>query len=191
MIVKFTDYGIYTIDVDYLKTLYSKDHNVYYVPEAYENKPFLGIVVIISKYRYFIPFTSSKSRHTTMKNTGQDYFLVTARMERTKIKKGTIYKDDLDNKKYVTHILAQLDLRKMIPVPKGVYHIIDFNNISDKFYKDLLTKEFEFFKNKYLDIVNKVERIYTKQKTTGEVRKYYCNYSLLEKVCDNFKEAYK
>lgn len=49
-------YGFYTVDPDYLEYLNGIDSEVYYT-SSYRNtiKPFVGIVVGIGSYNYFIP----------------------------------------------------------------------------------------------------------------------------------------
>ena len=49
-------YGFYTVNPDYLEYLNQIDSEVYYNP-SYRNsiKPFVGIIVGIENYNYFIP----------------------------------------------------------------------------------------------------------------------------------------
>ena len=63
--VEFKEFGFYTIDADYLQYLNGVDSEVYY-NEAYRTsvKPFVGIVIGIGEYNYFIPLTSAKIKHT-------------------------------------------------------------------------------------------------------------------------------
>ena len=54
-------YGFYTVNPDYLEYLNQRDSEVYYNP-SYRNsiKPFVGIIVGIENYNYFIPISSAK-----------------------------------------------------------------------------------------------------------------------------------
>jgi len=54
-------YGFYTVNPDYLEYLNQIDSEVYYNP-SYRNsiKPFVGIIVGIENYNYFIPISSAK-----------------------------------------------------------------------------------------------------------------------------------
>ncbi len=187
MIIKFINFGIYVVDVDYLKALYDKDHNVYYSPNNnYEEKPFLGLLIILDKTLYLIPFTSSKKRNIKMPDTGSDYFLISEIIPRQKIGNHTIYKDNQKDKRFVQHIVAELDLKKMIPVKKGLYQQVDFMKVKNSFYRNILSIEYNFCKNIHQDIVKKAENIYTRQKTSGNVRPYHCNFALPESVCKNY-----
>lgn len=66
---EFENFGFYTIDADYLEFLNRKDSEVYY-NASYRNaiKPFVGIIINMSEYKYFIPLTSAKEKHTRWKN---------------------------------------------------------------------------------------------------------------------------
>lgn len=72
--VKLVNLGLYTIDQEYLKYLYSFDTEVYYSPK-YEGslKPFFGIIVIIDDISYFIPITSAKEKHKKWKNVSNEH----------------------------------------------------------------------------------------------------------------------
>ena len=74
---EFDEFGFYTIDADYLQFLNSKDSEVYY-NDSYRNaiKPFIGIIVNIEKYKYFIPLTSAKEKHKKWKNICDEHFLI-------------------------------------------------------------------------------------------------------------------
>lgn len=67
--VEFKKFGFYTINADYLQFLNTKDPEVYY-NKSYRNavKPFIGVVINLAEYNYFIPLTSSKEKHKKWKN---------------------------------------------------------------------------------------------------------------------------
>lgn len=61
--------SFYTISPDYILYLQKFD---YKVPHAYDNKekrPFIGARIEINSSFYYIPLTSPKEKHKTMKNT--------------------------------------------------------------------------------------------------------------------------
>ena len=61
MKAEFDKLGIYNVDHAYLKYLHDTDNEVFYSENmAYDRKPFLGIVIGIGDYKYFIPLTSGK-----------------------------------------------------------------------------------------------------------------------------------
>ena len=56
--VEVVKYGFYTINPDYLEYLNSKDSEVYYNSSYRKSiKPFVGLIVGIENYNYFIPIT--------------------------------------------------------------------------------------------------------------------------------------
>jgi len=55
MKASYKDFGFYTVNTDYLKLLSEADNEVYYsATEEYARKPFLGIVVLLNGYSYFL-----------------------------------------------------------------------------------------------------------------------------------------
>ena len=74
----------------------------------------------------------------------------------------------------------------MIPVPVSCFARINFNSVRDDNYKALLLKEFLFLQNVQDGIFKKAREIYDKQTQTGKIFKRYCNFKLLEKICDTW-----
>ena len=65
------------------------------------------------------------------------------------------------------HVLSVLDIKKMIPVPDGVYKRIVFDELSDERYQDLFEKEYAFcltIKDKILTKAEKFISIKKKHK---------------------------
>ena len=185
--VEVAKYGFYTVNPDYLKYLNEIDSEVYYNSSYRKSiKPFVGIIVGIKNYYYFIPISSAKEKHIRWKNVSDEHFLIYEVISNSITIKGDIYKYYSDKEKM--HVLSILDIKKMIPVPQGYFERIEFSELQDKRYKDLFEKEYAFclkIKNK---ILKKVEKIYNKQKTTGIVRKSNCNFLELEKAMMNWQE---
>ena len=76
---------LYKIDINYIKYLYSFDNRVQYTPTREDNysarRPYLGIVMKIDKYDYFVPLEHPRKAHQTMKN---NIFIFKIHNERTK-----------------------------------------------------------------------------------------------------------
>lgn len=172
---EYKNFGFYTIDTDYLEFLNSKDSEVYY-NASYRNalKPFVGIMVDIAEYKYFIPLTSAKEKHKKWKNICDEHFLIYEIIDEDIQISGDIYKSYSEG--YKIHILSVLDLKKMIPVPEGSYEKIEFNELEDKRYRDLFRKEYAFCLKIQEKILIKAEKIYKYQKDTAIVRRAYCNF---------------
>ena len=146
----------------------------------------MGIIYENQNYNYFIPLTSAKPKHIRWKNVSKSNYVIYEQVNRTtSIPTNWVYKIDTQNNK-IKHILAVLEIKKMIPVPLGLFSEIDFNQISDLSYRALVLKEYNFLKRYESDIITKADSIYQKQIGTGIVEPFYCNFRLLENECDNY-----
>lgn len=75
--IKLEEYGFYVINPDYLEYLYNIDSEVYYdLSYRKSMKTFLGIIVLVGNYNYFIPMTSAKEKHKKWKNVSDEHFLL-------------------------------------------------------------------------------------------------------------------
>ena len=177
--VEFENFGFYTIDADYLQFLNSKDPEVYY-NVSYRNavKPFIGIVINLAEYKYFIPLTSAKDKHAKWKNSCDEHFLLYEVVDKDVDIIGSIYKAYSNDKKM--HVMSVLDIKKMIPVPCNAYERITFNELEDERYQDLLKKEYAFCLTIKAKILIRAEKIYRHQKETNIVRRTYCDFSCCE-----------
>ena len=186
MKIEYKDFGLYTIDVDYLKHLHDDvDQEVRFdANKAYNRKPFLGIIVTIDTYSYFIPLTSSKPKHSKWKNVDKSYYLIYEIIDKVHARPYDIVKPYSDTQ--VLKVLAALDIKKMIPVPSGYYSRIEFSQVADVRYRSLLTKEYLFCRKIQDGILEKAKAIYEHQKTTGKVYPLFCNFGELESACDNY-----
>ncbi len=177
--IKTIKYGFYTIDPDYLEYLNRIDSEVYY-NSSYRNntKPFVGVIVGIESYNYFIPVSSAKEKHKNWKTVSDEHFLIYEVIDNSISIQGDIYKYYSDTKKM--HILSILDIKKMIPVPTGYYERVVFDELNDNRYRDLFKKEYAFCLSIKDKVLKKVQKIYKKQKETGVVRRANCNFEELE-----------
>lgn len=142
----------YTIDIDYIKYLYSYDSEVYFnkTRHDYENKPYVGIIIYDNEIPYFVPLTSAKTKHLKLKNTGIDYLVIYENITKEEIHKKDIVKK-MENGE-MKKLLSVVDLRKAIPVANGCYHEIDIRNHKDR---DLLAKEYAFCRKRKIQFLVK------------------------------------
>ena len=186
MDVSFVNFGFYNVDIDYLCYLSETEPEVQYSSKkAYEQKPFLGIIIFINDYHYIIPLTSGKSKHSKWKNVGRAHYLIYEKVNKSELRKNDIYKSVSENE--ALKIFAVLDIKKMIPVKEGVYSRIEFSKLSDLKYADLLEKEYRFCQKIQDGILTKAKQIYFEQKNTGVVHQIYCNFEKLEAACDTYR----
>ena len=189
MKIEFKDFGFYLIDEAYLKYLHSLDPEVRYDEyKNYEKKPFVGILVIIDKYTFFLPLTSAKRKHKNWNNVDKTHYLIYEIIDKTDAKTFDVVKPFSDSQ--VIRIMAALDIKKMVPVPEGLYTRKDFTNEPDQKYRDLLRKEYRFCLGIQQGILDRAKAIYKEQKETGKIYKFYCNYGLLENACDKYLNNY-
>ena len=174
----------YTIDINYIRYLYSFDTEVYFnkTRHDYEKKPYIVTIIFNDMIPYFIPLTSAKPKHLKLKNNGIDYLVIYENIDASEIHENDIIKH-LDNAT-IKKLISIVDLRKAIPVAEGWYHEIDIRNHKDR---DLLAKEYEFCKRKKDTIFNKAYNIILHQKKTKEIKFGYCNYDLLEEKMKEWK----
>ena len=185
MDIKFEKLGLYNVDTEYLRYLNGIDPEVQFSEDKdYEQKPFLGIIVLIDTYSYFLPLTSGKVKHAKWKNVGTAHYLIYEQVRKSELKKKDVYKSISDT--HALKIYAALDLKKMIPVKSKLYSRISFSSLSDQKYADLLEKEYRFCQKIQDGILSKVRQIYCEQKTTGKVYPMYCDFAKLEAACDSY-----
>lgn len=173
------------IDQNYIKNLHEICPEVYYKSDGYANKPYIGILINKNNEKYVIPLSSAKEKHKQWKNVNKECFLIYETSKITNMKKGDIWiriKDD-----DVKHILSVLDIKKMIPIVDGVYKKVNINideNDTDdiKKYKILLNKEYTFCLKIINEIIEKANKLYNKQMTTGKIVKFCCDFKKLEDV---------
>ena len=140
---EFENFGFYTIDADYLEYLNSKNSEVYYnASYRYAIKPFVGIIIDMTEWKYFIPLTSAKEKHKKWKNSCDEHFLIYEVIDKSVNISGDVYKEYSKDKKM--HVLSVLDIKKMIPVPDDAYKRIVFDELRDERYQDLFKKEYAF-----------------------------------------------
>ena len=178
------------IDQSYLKKLHETCSEIYYKSSGYEKKPYIGILINNNNRKYVIPLSSAKEKHKTWKNVSNDCFLVYEYADRSKMRKKDIWIQENGTER-VKHILSVVDIKKMIPIEEGLYSIVELNsNDLDtremKKYKDLLNKEYAFYLKIIDAVIDKANKLYFKQISTGKVAKFCCDFKALERVCDTY-----
>lgn len=182
--------SLVTINTQYLAALSNVSPEVHYAPSGYENKPYLGILISANNIEYVIPLSSAKSKHKTWKNVNNEVYLIYEHTLLTNLSSTDIW-SPLQNSNEVKHILAVLDIKKMIPVKSGLYTKTVLNpqaNDSTELikYKDLLNKEYSFCLKIIDKVIGKANALYTRQIKTGNVQRYCCDFKALEQVCNTY-----
>lgn len=160
-----------------------------YLPNVYSNKiesrihtrKYLGVVLKIGKYSYYIPLSSPKT---------SDYQIAG---ENKVIKKSIvpIIRIVVKNASGEKELKGTLRISHMIPVPSSELLLYDLDNESDDAYKDLVKNEMIFIRKNREKIEANANLLY-KQKlandTTAGYVKSALDYRALEILCDLFEK---
>lgn len=181
------------IDQNYIKELNAVCPEVYYKASGYDNKPYVGILVDESHRSYVIPLSSAKDKHKSWKNVNQECYLVYEYASKTKMGSADIWVQETEGD-MIKHIMAVIDVKKMIPIKPSVYTLVNINKEDSDTpetvkYKDLLNKEYSFCLNIIDDLIKKANKLYDNQMSTGKVKKFCCDFKALEKACDGYKKS--
>lgn len=136
----------------------------------YENfKPYVGIVLQIEKYNYFVPLTHPKQHYD---DNARFFNRISHPIELT------------NGRKY-----GRLMFCYMIPIKdNNLIHLININNIEDNNYKNVLMSQYFYLKSpeKEKIIINSAIKLYNKVKGNPHHFLYSkcCDFELLEKACN-------
>lgn len=149
---------LYKIDINYIKYLYSFDNRIQYnatKDEQYTAKrPYLGIVLQIDKFDYFVPLEHPRQAHKKMKDN--------------------IFIFKIHNGKY-----GILGFNNMIPVNKQ--QLIEFDiNKENEIYKQILISQYHFCNKHIKEIKKKARETYNRRFDNSFMKKICCNFKLLE-----------
>lgn len=113
---------LYRVDVNYIKYLYSFDNKVQYNKEQKDEytrkRPYLGVVLQVNEFEYFVPLEHPREAHQKMKDN--------------------IYILKIHNGKY-----GILGFNNMIPIKRE--ELIEFNiNNENKKYRQILISQYHF-----------------------------------------------
>lgn len=132
-------------------------------------RPYVGIVLTVGSYRYFVPMESPKDNHKKLKPS--------------------IHIMPLENGKY-----GQLGFNNMLPIHPAALISFDINNEPDKKYAELLKRQAYFINNHKADIFNRAAKTYFRATTKSKdnfFTKVCCDFKKLERACDRYDPNYK
>ena len=160
--------------VNYLKDFDSKVENINYDKKL---KPYIGILITINEFDYYVPISSVKEKHYKIKE-GMDFI---------KIKQ--------DNK-----IIGVLNLNNMIPISgdnvkelkyKDIEQYRDFSSDKEKLlYISFLNFELDLINNKMEKIKKNAMRLYIEKinNPKSNLSKRCCDFKLLEEKSKLYKK---
>lgn len=169
---------LYNVNLKYIRNLHNADEHVPSISPQIgkQNRPFLGVIVMINDAKYCIPLTSNSAR----KKKNFDSMRENITLRKIRDKDGTI--------------LAVLNLNNMIPIRDEYISEINLKiNVSDsatiKKWKKLCTKELNWCQSNSSEIERLANELHHKY-CSGESfkkRKICLNYPALEKECNKSK----
>lgn len=157
---------IYRINTKYIRYLHGADNRVQYNKEAC--RPYVGIVLTVGSYRYFVPMESPKRNHKNLTPS--------------------IHIMPLDGGKY-----GQLGFNNMIPVHPSALIPFDIANEPDKQYAELLKRQASYINRHKADVYNRASKTYFRATTKNKdsfFSKICCDFKKLERACNNYNPNY-
>lgn len=171
---------LYSVSDEYINYLKSKFPRVYSNKEdtRVHTRKYLGVVIEIGVYKYYIPLSSPKEKH--------DYIMVDG--------KKTIRKDSLIVMRIVSgtgenkELKGTLQIGTMIPVPDEVIELYDVDHEPDQAYKDLVNEEIIYIRKHEKVIIKNAKILYSKRKAGEENRvvQNCLDFMAIEAECDKY-----
>lgn len=152
---------LYRVTDKYIHFLKSRDIRVQ--DNKKRRRPYVGIVLLVGDYRYFVPMESPKPNHA-------------------KIKPGRhIMK--LDDGK-----LGLLGFNNMIPVPDDALVSFDIDNEPDLKYGELLRRQVTYINRRKADVLNHASQTYYNvvNKKNAFLLSICCDFKKLERACKQY-----
>ena len=153
---------IYKIKDKYIQFLRSWDNRVLY--NKNHGRPYVGIVLYVSDYQYFVPMESPKPNHANMK-PGKHIF---------KIDGGR---------------LGILGFNNMIPVHSAALINFNIDKEPDEKYADLLRRQAAFINRNKADVLEHAAQTYYNvvKKHNKFLLKICCDFKKLEYACKQYR----
>ena len=124
---------LYRVEEKYIRFLRSRDEKVQ--DNKNRRRPYVGVVLYVSKYQYFVPMESPKPNHAKMKS-GKHFMRI-------------------DGGK-----LGILGFNNMIPIHNSALINFDINEESDKKYAELLKHQIVWINKHKADVLDHASKTY-------------------------------
>ena len=163
---KMENIRFYEINESYIDYLSPYEQHLFHNSrkEQVNTRKYLGVLLRVEGVDYFAPLSSFKAKHEKMK-------------------------ESLDFLKVGRY--AVINLNNMFPVPNKECHYVDFAQIKDKAYKDLLLAEYRIIKKMQDKIRKRAAQLYHHKKINGNntpLSKRCHDFVKLEKLCKAWNE---
>ncbi len=170
----------YIVDKEYVNYLHSIDNRVQNIEYSERLKPYIGIILEIYDYKYYVPISSTKKK----------YYNVKSNIDLYKIK---------NNDK----ILGVLNLNNMIPIKEKYIKKLKYseieqyrrfkNKVDKEKYINLLNRELQIINKEQEEIKKNAEKLYNYiiKRPKSNIAKRCCNFKLLEEKILNYRKDNK
>ena len=157
---------IYRVQDHYVRYLQSVDSRVQH--NKNKRRPYVGIVLYVGEYRYFVPMESPKANHAN-------------------IKPG-VHIMPLDH-----GALGLLGFNNMIPVPDSALILFDIDAEPDPEYAELLRRQAYFINRNKADIFNHASSTYYKavKGNNAFLNRICCSFKALEQAAGRYNPKHK
>jgi len=167
----------YVIDKEYVEYLHGFDDKVEHISYGERLKPYIGILLHINNFSYYVPVSSAKPKHDKIKED-IDIFKIKEKSRK---------------------ILGVLNINNMVPVLDEYVIKLDYEKIDmyRKFfdkkeelkYVKFLAKELEIVNNNINIIREKAERTYRIKSDfpNARISSRCCDFKLLEEKASNYR----
>lgn len=177
---KFKIYSVSDEYIDYLRKVYP---NVYSnkAGQRFHTRKYIGIVLKIKNYNYYIPMSSPKPTDYQIAGEGKV-------IKRSIV---PIMRIVTKNSRGEKELKGTLRISHMIPVPDSELEIYDLDNEIDSAYKDLVQNEIIYIRKQREKIQSNAELMYKQKKENDQTAKYVkaaLEFEELEKLCDKYQE---
>ena len=156
---------IYRISDKYIGYLKSRDSRVQHNKD--KKRPYVGVVLRVGSYEYFVPMESPKAVHSKIK----------AGKHIMRIENGTY---------------GLLGFNNMIPVHYSAIEMLDIDNLEDIKYAELLRRQIAFLNRHKSDVYRHASDTYFE--VTNKKNKFLlqicCDFKKLEGACDRYDPLY-
>ncbi|MDO4488530.1 MAG: type III toxin-antitoxin system ToxN/AbiQ family toxin [Eubacteriales bacterium] len=153
---------IYEVNPRYVKYLSGFQDHIFISDGSKANRKYVGIILEIDGFKYFVPLSSFKQKHEKM---GE-------RVDFIKIKD-----------------YAVININNMIPVPDSEFSLVDINRIADQHYRFLLQAESREINRQRNRIMKNADIVYKHKLRNGDnspLAKRTNDFMILEKACKDY-----
>ena len=177
---------LYSVSDKYIAFLREKFPRIYSNKEndRKHTRKYLGVVIELGNYKYYIPLSSPKKKHDYIQINGIE----------TIRKNSLIVMRIVSSKGGEKELKGTLQIGTMIPVPDSEIELYNVSGETDLAYKDLIEEELIYIRKNKDRIKKNAKILYSKKKAGDKNNRVVANcldYIAIEKECDKWMIDHK